>query len=85
MTFCCKNNLSYTIFTNFFSGTKIELCEAKDHSLTILITGKRSQVNEARNRLVRELQTQASVEVAIPKEYHGHIIGEYLNYNLTFF
>lgn len=56
-------------------GTKIELCEAKDHSLTILITGKRSNVEEARARLVRELQTQANTEVVVPKDYHGVIIG----------
>uniref|UniRef100_A0A915E188 K Homology domain-containing protein n=1 Tax=Ditylenchus dipsaci TaxID=166011 RepID=A0A915E188_9BILA len=58
------------------TGTKIELCEAKDQSLTILITGKRQNVDDARGRLVRELQTQANVEVSIPKEYHGHIIGK---------
>ncbi|KAI1727538.1 KH domain-containing protein [Ditylenchus destructor] len=57
-------------------GTKIELCEAKDQSLTILITGKRQNVEEARARLIRELQTQANTEVSIPKEYHGHIIGK---------
>jgi exosome complex RNA-binding protein Rrp4/ribosomal protein S3 len=58
------------------TGTKIELCEAKDQSITILITGKRQNVEDARSRLVRDLQTQANVEVAIPKEYHGHIIGK---------
>lgn len=57
-------------------GTKIELCEAKDQSLTILITGKRQSVEEARARLIRELQTQANIEISIPKEYHGHIIGK---------
>lgn len=58
------------------SGTKIELCEAKDQSLTILISGKRSNVEDARSRLVRELQTQANVEVSIPKEFHGNVIGK---------
>jgi transcription antitermination factor NusA-like protein len=58
------------------TGTKIELCEAKDQSLTILITGKRTNVEDARTRLVRELQTQANVEVRVPKEHHGVIIGK---------
>ncbi|KAH7714186.1 KH domain-containing protein [Aphelenchoides avenae] len=58
------------------TGTKIELCEAKDQSLTILITGKRSNVEDARARLVRELQTQANTEVVVPKDYHGMIIGK---------
>jgi hypothetical protein len=58
------------------TGTKIELSESKDKSLTILITGKRTNVEEARTKLMRELQTQSSIEVAIPKEYHGFIIGK---------
>ena len=39
-------------------GTKIELNEAKDQSITILITGKQKNVEDARTKLVRELQTQ---------------------------
>ena len=58
------------------TGTRIELGEAKDHSLTILITGKRPNVEEAQSRLIRELQTQSNTEVVIPKDYHGHIIGK---------
>lgn len=58
------------------TGTKIELCEAKDQSLTILITGKRQNVEQARTYLVRELQTQASIEVNVPKDHHGFIIGK---------
>lgn len=57
------------------TGTTIELSESKDRSLTILITGKRSNVEEARTKLLRELQTQSSIEVGIPKEFHGIIIG----------
>lgn len=56
--------------------TAIELCEAKDHSLTVLITGKRNKVEEARSRLVRELQTQATRELSIPKEHHRVLIGK---------
>uniref|UniRef100_A0A9J2PCM1 K Homology domain-containing protein n=1 Tax=Ascaris lumbricoides TaxID=6252 RepID=A0A9J2PCM1_ASCLU len=58
------------------TDTTIELCEAKDHSLTVLITGKRGKVEDARSRLVRELQTQATREIAIPKEHHRILIGK---------
>lgn len=58
------------------TDTSIELCEAKDHSLTVLITGKRPKVEEARSLLVRRLQTQATREIAIPKEHHRVLIGK---------
>lgn len=58
------------------TDTTIELCEQKDHSLTVLITGKRAKVEEARSRLVRELQTQATREIPIPKEHHRILIGK---------
>jgi hypothetical protein len=58
------------------TGTKIELHESSDKSLTILITGKKANVGEAHNRLVAELQKQAKIELHIPKEYYGMLIGE---------
>lgn len=58
------------------TDTSIELCEAKDHSLTVLITGKRAKVEEARSRLVRELQMQATREISVPKEHHRVLIGK---------
>lgn len=58
------------------TGTKIELNEAKDQSITILITGKEKNVEEARTRLVRELQTQATIRLEIPKDYHSFLIGK---------
>ncbi|KAI6217555.1 ViGiLN-like protein [Aphelenchoides besseyi] len=57
------------------TNTKIELCESSDKSLTVLITGKKSDVDDAHSRLIRELQTQASIEVTVPREFHGSIIG----------
>ncbi|CAD5212084.1 unnamed protein product [Bursaphelenchus okinawaensis] len=56
--------------------TKIELSEASDKSLTILVTGKRSDVDAAHARLVRELQTQSQVEVNVDREFYGAIIGK---------
>ncbi|VDN04210.1 unnamed protein product [Thelazia callipaeda] len=58
------------------TGTEIEICEAKDHSLTLLITGKRQQVEEARSRVARRLKTQATREISIPKEHHRVLIGK---------
>jgi hypothetical protein len=58
------------------TGAKIELSEARDHSLTVLISGKKSQVDEARSRLLRELQTQTDGEILVPKEYRGVLIGK---------
>ncbi len=43
--------------------------------MTIIISGKRAKVEEARSRLVRELQTQAQREIVIPKEHHRKLIG----------
>ncbi|EJD75804.1 KH domain-containing protein [Loa loa] len=57
------------------TGTQIEICEAKDHSLTLLITGKRQRVEEARSHIARKLKTQAAREIAIPKEHHRVLIG----------
>lgn len=57
------------------TGTQIEICEAKDHSLTLLITGKRQRVEEARSHVARKLKTQAAREIAIPKEHHRVLIG----------
>lgn len=62
----------------FFQDTSIEINESKDQSLTILITGKRAKVEEARSRLIRELQAQATREISIPKEHHRILIGKYL-------
>jgi hypothetical protein len=58
------------------TGAKIELSEARDGSLTVLISGKKSQVDEARSRLLRELQTQTDREIHVPKEYRGVLIGK---------
>uniref|UniRef100_A0A0R3RY71 Vigilin n=1 Tax=Elaeophora elaphi TaxID=1147741 RepID=A0A0R3RY71_9BILA len=57
------------------TGTQIEICEAKDHSLTLLITGKRQRVEEARSHIARKLKTQTAREIAVPKEHHRVLIG----------
>uniref|UniRef100_A0A0K0FBP1 Dodeca-satellite-binding protein 1 (inferred by orthology to a D. melanogaster protein) n=1 Tax=Strongyloides venezuelensis TaxID=75913 RepID=A0A0K0FBP1_STRVS len=58
------------------TGCKIDLSEAKDGSLSIMITGKQKNVTEAQGRLIRELQTQGVREIKIPKEHYGFVIGK---------
>ncbi|CAI4228547.1 unnamed protein product [Auanema sp. JU1783] len=58
------------------TGTKIELSESRDGTLTIVIKGLRGKIDEARSRLVKDLQTQANREIEIPKDHHGKIIGK---------
>lgn len=62
------------------TNTKIELHESSDKSLTILITGKKPNVQDAQGRLVVELQTQTKIEVAIDKEFYGALIGKIFNH-----
>uniref|UniRef100_A0A8R1DZS3 K Homology domain-containing protein n=1 Tax=Caenorhabditis japonica TaxID=281687 RepID=A0A8R1DZS3_CAEJA len=56
--------------------TRIELSESKDGELTVVVKGERAKAEEARARIVRDLQTQASRELDIPKEHHGRLIGK---------
>ncbi|GMR35164.1 hypothetical protein PMAYCL1PPCAC_05359 [Pristionchus mayeri] len=58
------------------TGTRIELSEARDGTLTVIISGPKAKVDEARAKVIRELQTQATREVVIPKEFHRMLIGK---------
>ncbi|WKX93414.1 hypothetical protein Q1695_011018 [Nippostrongylus brasiliensis] len=58
------------------TGTRIELSESKDGALTVVIKGLRNKVEEAKARLVRDLQTQASRDLDIPKDHHRKLIGK---------
>ncbi|CAJ0606165.1 unnamed protein product [Cylicocyclus nassatus] len=58
------------------TGTRIELSESKDGSLTVVIKGLRAKVEDAHARLVRDLQTQASRDLDIPKDHHRKLIGK---------
>uniref|UniRef100_A0A0K0FDJ9 Dodeca-satellite-binding protein 1 (inferred by orthology to a D. melanogaster protein) n=1 Tax=Strongyloides venezuelensis TaxID=75913 RepID=A0A0K0FDJ9_STRVS len=64
----CKRIASLT-------NTLIELSEAKDGSLCIMVTGKGPNVDDAHVRIVRELQTQITLSIKVPKEHFGAIIG----------
>lgn len=57
------------------TGTQIEVSITKDQSLTIVVSGKRDGVSNARGQILRALQTQASIEIEIPREHHRFILG----------
>lgn len=69
---------SYKILKNVMekTGAKIEMSSSKDQSLTFLITGKQDVVLRARRELLTQFQTQASIQVSIPKEHHRFILGK---------
>lgn len=58
------------------TGAHIEISSSKDQSLTILVTGKEEAVLKARRLILKELQTQASITISIPKEHHKYIFGK---------
>ncbi|XP_049810317.1 vigilin [Schistocerca nitens] len=58
------------------TGAHIEISSSKDQSLTFLVTGKQNSVLDARRRILTNFQTQATVNIAIPKEHHRFILGK---------
>merc|ERR1719462_545129 len=58
------------------TGTTIEVSVTKDQCLTVMISGKREATQEARRLVVAGLQTQASIEMVIPKDHHRYILGK---------
>jgi len=57
------------------TGAKIEMSSNKDQSLTFLISGKQETVLKARRELLVQFQTQASLQIAVPKDHHRYILG----------
>lgn len=58
------------------TGTTIEVSVTKDQCLTIMVSGKREATAQARRLVTSGLQTQASIEMAIPKDHHRFILGK---------
>ncbi|XP_059138756.1 vigilin-like [Physella acuta] len=58
------------------TGVSIELSMAKDQSMTLVINGRQDAVMKARREVVNRLQTQASIVLNIPREYHRFILGK---------
>jgi len=57
------------------TGVAIEMSLSKDQSLAFVITGKSDSVLLARKLVVQQLQTQASVQLKIPKDHHRFVLG----------
>lgn len=58
------------------TNTTIEVCNAKDQSLTILVTGKKDNVAQAKRLVLNSLQTQGELQMQIPREHHKYILGK---------
>ena len=58
------------------TSATIEVSVNKDQCLTVMISGKREQTAEARRLVVGGLQTQASIDMVIPKDHHRYILGK---------
>ncbi|GAB0100838.1 vigilin [Sergentomyia squamirostris] len=58
------------------TGAHIEISSAKDLSLTFLVSGRHTEVLDARRKILVHFQTQANKQVPIPKEHHRWILGK---------
>jgi len=58
------------------TSTTIEVSVTKDQCLTIMVSGKREATAHARRIITAGLQTQASIEMIIPKEHHRFLLGK---------
>lgn len=58
------------------TSTSIEISKSRDGSVTVMVTGKAANVSEAKVRLQKDLQTNATATISIPKEHHKNIIGK---------
>lgn len=58
------------------TGAAIEISSGKDQGLTIMVTGKPELLAKARRMVLTQLQTQANVEISIPREHHKFILGK---------
>lgn len=58
------------------TGAHIEISSGKDNSLTFLVTGKATEVLEARRKIFVHFQTQASKQISIPRDHHRWILGK---------
>uniref|UniRef100_U5EUN4 Putative vigilin n=1 Tax=Corethrella appendiculata TaxID=1370023 RepID=U5EUN4_9DIPT len=58
------------------TGAHIEISSGKDQSLTFLVTGKQTEVIEARRKILVHFQAQASKTINIPRDHHRWILGK---------
>lgn len=57
-------------------GVKVEICQSKDQSLHIVISGSEDKVNDAKRSIIAELQTERDYKMKIPKDQHKFLIGK---------
>ena len=58
------------------TGAHIEISSGKDQSLTFLVTGKATEVLEARRKIYVHFQTQANKQISVPRDHHRWILGK---------
>jgi len=58
------------------TNAKIEMSSNKDQSLTFLISGRQDAVLRGRRELLAQFQTQAVMNINIPKDHHRCILGK---------
>ncbi|KAH8237222.1 hypothetical protein KR038_007294, partial [Drosophila bunnanda] len=58
------------------TGAQIEIVSGKNQSLTFLIKGKQSELLDARRKILMSFSTQASRQVAVPREHYRVILGK---------
>ncbi|XP_008546988.1 vigilin [Microplitis demolitor] len=58
------------------TNARIEISSSKSQTLSFVLSGKQSEVLEARRRILATFQTQASKQINIPKEHHRWILGK---------
>jgi len=58
------------------TSTMVEYSTVKDKSIIVVVTGKQSDVNEAKKQIMAQLTQQGSINVFIPKAHHRFILGK---------
>jgi predicted RNA-binding protein Jag len=57
-------------------GVKVEICQSKDQSLHVVISGQEERVQEAKKAIWSEFQTERDYKMKIPREQHKYLIGK---------
>ena len=58
------------------TSTKIEYSNRKDKSITIVVTGKGKDCQEAKKQIMAQMTQQGQISVFVPKEHHRFILGK---------
>lgn len=57
-------------------GAEVELSRSKDQSLHVVVSGKRDVVLDVRRQLLAVLQTQANLDMHVPRDHHRFVLGK---------